>query len=140
MFVVGTALMPLALGCWGLGLLGCQVVCPHCGSGGMGPAAVPRDQGRPPRWAWHTLATIQRLLLSFSMCLVDSISQALICSNHSADGLLMACTGPGTGWALEPWEGDRHSTPKPRIIHVTCVPNTVGRRDACPGAVGDATQ
>lgn len=102
---------------------------------GDGASCSAQGLGGRSCWAWHTLATIQRLLLSFSMCPVDSISQALICSNHSADGgFTYGLHRAGLGWAWNPSRQTQH--PKPRIIHVICVPNTVSRRDACPGAVG----
>ena len=88
-------------------------------------AAVPRNQGRPPRWAQHTLVTIQRLCCCLSACALwkpyprHSFVQFIQLIN-----LLTACTGLGTGWALEPWEADRHSTPKPRVIHVIHVCHT----------------
>ena len=116
-----------SLGGWGLagaaGLLGCGAVgCPHCRGGEVKRAAVPRAQGKaglagPAHPGYHS-GTVLR---SFNACPVDTISQVLICSAHSAGDSLTAYTVPGTGWALEPWEADRCSTPKPSVTPVICV-------------------
>lgn len=116
-----------SLGGWGLagaaGLLGRGAVgCLPCRGGEMERAAVPRAQGKaglagPAHPGYHS----GTVLWSFNMRPVDTTSQVLTCSAHSAGDSLTACTVPGTGWALEPWEADRHSTPKPSVtpvIHV----------------------
>ena len=121
-----TAPILLALGLWAggaAGLLGCGAVgCLHCRGGEVKRAAVPRAQGKAglagPAHPGYRSGTVLR---SFNACPVDTTSQVLICSAHSAGESLTACTVPGTGWALEPWEADRHSTPKPSVtpvIHV----------------------
>ena len=79
----------------------------------------------------------ETVLLSFSMCPVDTISQALICSIHSADKFTYGLHRAGH-WLGSGTLGSRQ-TQHPQAQGHTCdtrVPCMVNRRDA----VGDTTQ
>ena len=83
----------------------------------------------------------ETVLLSFSMCPVETISQALICSIHSADKFTYGLHRAGH-WLGSGTLGSRQ-TQHPQAQGHTCdtrVPYTVNRQDAYTGAVGDATQ